>query len=128
METPTSSSTKNEELKEEDEPTLETKKLKFKCYLCNLEETYDYKGNNPPFAKHIVMSEDCYMIEDPFQPPGNAEFLTLGSDCSVCEKPVCKSNECSFYYCRTYCLECVKLNIKTFPNNVQIKVNKLLKL
>lgn len=99
----------------------------FKCYICNLEENYEFKGQDPQFAKHVTMTEICYMIEDPFLPPRNGEFLTLGSDCCVCNKQICKSSECSFFYCQTYCVNCVKFHLEKFPENVQMKLNKIIK-
>lgn len=109
---------------QEKEETKEEIKI-FKCYLCAMEETYDYKGKTPNFLKNVIMLEDCYVMEDPFSPPGRHEFLTLGADCSVCEKSVCKGLDCSFFYSMTYCKNCLKTRLNTFPYNVQMKIKKL---
>lgn len=99
----------------------------FKCSICLLEEQYGYKGQNPPFSRHVKMLEDSYIMEDPYFPPGKNEFIILGADCFICNNSVCKSPECSFFYLKTYCMNCLKENISYFPEIVQLKVSKIIK-
>lgn len=100
----------------------------FKCYLCNLEEQYDYYGKEPSFMKKFVMQENCYMIEDPFVASRKGEFFTIGADCSICNRTVCKDAECSFYYLKTYCVKCLKEREKDFPQFLHEKIKKILRL
>lgn len=92
----------------------------WKCFCCDLEEHYNYKGTKPPFAKHLTFSEDCYIMKDPFSPPSKGEILLLGADCSVCQKSVCM--ECSFYYTKRFCKNCALKNIKHFPPKFENKI------
>lgn len=119
-----SSSSKNDSLELREHGVNSNKNKDFigtwKCYCCDLEEHYNYKGNKPPFAKHLSFLEDCYIMKDPFSPPGKGEILLLGGDCSVCEKSVCM--ECSFYYTKRFCKDCALKNIKNFPPKFKNKI------
>lgn len=112
----------NKVAKNEDVP-LEHKQ--FVCYNCGLSEKYEYFGKNPHFLKAFNLLEDCYVIEDPFLPPKTGECIILGAKCVKCEKEVCCDVNCSFYFCRTYCVICAKENIKNFPENIQKKIDKI---
>lgn len=98
----------------------------FNCEICALHERYDYFGNSPPFVRHYKLLENAYIIEDPFLPPKQNEFIILGSHCIKCGKSVCKDSNCSFYYGGTYCIYCAKGSIDSFPQNVQQKINKII--
>lgn len=90
-----------EEAKPKEEPVV----YDFQCISCELNEKAHYKGSCPPFSRNILLKYPSYVMKDPFSPPGKGEILVLGSDCSVCEKPVCINKECSFFYSKTYCLD-----------------------
>lgn len=113
--------------KTEDKPEDEKKEVKyFQCATCGLRECYEYYGDNPPFVKNYKLLENSYVIEDPFVPPKQNEFIILGTHCIQCRKNVCKDPNCSFYYDGTYCLECAKNCSQKFPKNVQEKINKII--
>lgn len=95
----------------------------WKCSSCPLEEKYDYKGKNPPFAKHLIFSEECYIMKDPFSPPNRGEVLVLGGDCKICNNPVCI--ECSIYLNNRFCNKCAMKNIKSFPLETHKRIKKL---
>lgn len=124
METVSSSSKRISFKSADSEDTGEKKNKDFigtwKCFCCNLEEYYNYKGCKPPFAKHLLFTEDCYIMKDPFSPPGKGEILVLGADCSICNKTVCM--ECSFYYTKRFCKKCALKNIKNFPIMFEKKI------
>lgn len=96
----------------------------FTCTKCGLQERYFYKGRNPPSNKKIVFLEDCYVMKDPFSPPNKNQFLLLGSECSLCNKAVCQSPNCSIFYTRRFCRSCAEENMEHFPAAVQIKLKK----
>lgn len=95
----------------------------FGCSLCHLEERYDYKGQKPPFSKAVAYLEDCYIAKDPFSIPNRGDVLVMGSDCSVCNKPVCLG--CSLFYCKRFCRICAVQKIDNFPPQIRAKVNNL---
>lgn len=95
----------------------------FTCIRCGLQERYFYKGKHPPFAK-ILFREDSYVMKDPFSPPNKNQLLLLGSDCSLCNMPVCQSPDCSIFYTKRFCRTCADENLKHFPSEVQIKLKK----
>lgn len=107
-------------------------KIHFRCAFCALNELCEFKGTHPPFARQINFSEECYVMKDPFSPaPGphsnktNSEYvLVLGADCALCGRAVCKANECSIFYAKTYCLTCASGRIKEFPVEIQSKIRK----
>lgn len=134
-------------LKDEDEST-ETKKttkeevekdkppeptVPFSCHLCKMTETCDYYGKRPPFARKYQITEDSFIMKDPFSPPPSSSrpnpeyFLVIGTNCTMCGEEVCKGNECSVHYSRTFCRPCALSNIKQFPLEVQTKFLKQLK-
>lgn len=106
----------------------------FICDTCGFSETYHYKGKKAPFVQNIVFSEPYYVMKDPFGPPPSSEskkssseyFLILGTECTVCYRTVCRSEDCSFYYHRTYCLPCADKYSSDFPQEVQTKLRKQL--
>lgn len=97
----------------------------FQCEICNLRERYEYFGNDPPFTKQYKLLENSYVIEDPFVPPKQNQFIILGTHCIKCTKSVCKDSSCSFYYNGTYCMQCAKINCDMFPPSVQEKINRI---
>ncbi|KAJ1528719.1 hypothetical protein ONE63_007112 [Megalurothrips usitatus] len=94
------------------------------CSYCNFEERYHYKGQKPPFAKAFVFAEEGYVMRDPFSPPGKGQCLLIAGDCSLCNKAVCCSSECSLFYTKRFCISCVRKNIGYFPQQVINKIKK----
>ncbi|CAB0043708.1 unnamed protein product [Trichogramma brassicae] len=95
----------------------------WKCKYCSLEEYYDYKGMKPPFAKHLKMLEDCYIIKDPFSISNKCEVLVLGANCSICKCSCCM--ECSIYYYKRFCKSCAIKNSHCFPSKLNDKIKQL---
>ena len=93
----------------------------WKCYVCNLEEHYDYKGNKPNFAKHLSFLEDCYIMKDPFSSPNKGEILILGADCTICKSSVCM--DCSIFYTKRFCKICALHNVQHFPDKLKNKIS-----
>lgn len=110
--------------KSENPPRDATEGGIFTCVRCGLKEHYFYKGKKPPFTKKISFREDSYVMKDPFSPPNKNQLLLLGSDCSLCNIPVCQSPDCSIFYTRRFCISCAEENLKNFPSAVQIKLKK----
>lgn len=94
------------------------------CSKCNFEERYHYKGKKPPFAKSFVFLEDAYIMKDPFSPPGKGQCLMIAGDCSMCNKSVCCSSECSIFYVKRFCMSCVRKNLGYFPPLITNKIKK----
>lgn len=97
----------------------------FQCSYCPLNEKFEYFGDDPSFAKAYKLLENSYVIEDPFLPPKQGQFIILGAHCIKCNKTVCKDSNCSFYFDGTYCIKCAKYSSKTFPHVVQEKLNRI---
>lgn len=106
--------------------------IEFHCSGCNMHEMVHYYGRTPPFALGIKFREDSYVLRDPFQAPpprwqSKPEFyVALGVNCSSCNKAVCKDTSCSFYYTKTFCLECGKVELKNWPVEAQSRFRKQL--
>lgn len=108
----------------EDKPKL-CENLKFQCSVCKYHERYDYFGMNPSYMKNYILLEDSYVIEDPFLPPRQGEYIILGANCSACNKAVCKDQRCSIYFDKTICINCAKDCLSSFPKVLQDKLNKV---
>ncbi|RUS91510.1 hypothetical protein EGW08_000731, partial [Elysia chlorotica] len=89
----------------------------FNCTACDFVVDYHYKGRQPPFAKCIMLLEDCYIMKDPFSTFGG--FVTVGASCSLCCKDVCLSSDCSLFYTQRFCLTCAHQNLQEFPKQIQ---------
>lgn len=107
--------------KEED-----NKKTYFECSGCKFRTVYEYHGREPPHFKGYKLLEDAYVIENPFIPPKQNNFIVIGSQCTKCNKTVCKDDSCSFYYDGTFCFECAKQESPNFPSSVREKFNKII--
>jgi Cysteine-rich domain len=112
----------------------EPERIAFLCTSCGLSEQCDYFGRQPPFARKIQFTEDCFVMKDPFSPPPSSQsnktsseyYLVLGANCIVCANTFCKGGECSIYYSKTFCLTCAKKKILDFPLEIQSKIRKQL--
>ncbi|XP_005092263.1 cysteine-rich DPF motif domain-containing protein 1 [Aplysia californica] len=99
--------------------------LPFSCSYCDFAVDYHYKGRKPPFAKNILMLEDCYVMKDPFSTSGG--FISVGGMCSLCARNVCMANTCSLFYTQRFCLNCVADRLEEFPQEIQQEVSQRLK-
>jgi hypothetical protein len=129
----------------------------FTCHLCKLYSKFDYYGTRPLdrlllskpadeltaeekiklaniFSKKretVILMEKCFICDDPFSQLKAANYLILGSKCSVCSHLVCMSSECSFfYYKRRFCLKCASAFIQDTDSNefpIELK-SELIKL
>lgn len=96
----------------------------FTCFLCGMNEKYHYYGRSPPFVKSISFTEEVFVAKDPFVPKDQRLFLLLGSHCSVCNKSVCQSKNCSIFYIKRFCINCAKSHYSTFPKQIQKDIQK----
>lgn len=118
----------------EDQEDERIAKIKFHCSGCDMEEMVHYFGLEPTFVYGLKFNEPTYIMRDPFQAPpprwkSKAEyFVALGAHCNLCDQVVCKDNECSFFYIKSYCLDCVKKVAPTFPLDIQQKLRKQLSM
>ncbi|XP_055903823.1 cysteine-rich DPF motif domain-containing protein 1 [Eupeodes corollae] len=107
-------------------------RINFTCSSCEMNEMVHYKGTEPPFVLGVKLMEESYVMRDPFQqhPPRWRKkpefFICLGAHCCLCDRIVCKDAECSFFYVSTFCLNCAKEAVKSFPLEVQTKLRKQL--
>lgn len=69
------------------------------------------------------MLEECFVIRDPFS-PDKEKFLVLGSKCSLCSTTVCAGPECSLFYTKRFCMQCVNQHLDQFPRQVQAELVK----
>jgi len=108
----------------------------FTCGICNFTSPYTYFGRKPPSSKsRMVLLEDAYVIKNPFIDPRQTEKVTvsgkpihppliLGSHCSVCRAPVCVAVECSYFYTKRFCKECMEEYLELFPEQVRKEFRK----
>ncbi|XP_055851976.1 cysteine-rich DPF motif domain-containing protein 1 [Episyrphus balteatus] len=107
-------------------------RINFCCSSCGMNEMVHYKGTEPPFVLGVKLMEENYIMRDPFQqhPPRWRKkpefFICLGAHCCLCDRLVCRDVECSFYYVSTFCVDCAKEALKSFPLEVQTKLRKQL--
>lgn len=95
----------------------------FKCQLCALTAPYSYVGQKPPDTQSVVLLEESYVMKDPFS-PDKQHFLILGSRCSACGRLVCVSPDCSLFYCKRFCLPCVREHLSAFPEEIRQDLEK----
>ncbi|XP_071510790.1 cysteine-rich DPF motif domain-containing protein 1-like [Diadema antillarum] len=98
------------------EQNSEEKRGVFECSLCSFTCPYDYYGRKPGFLKSIVLLEEAYVMRDPFTPENR--HLTVGGSCSVCNRTVCVGKDCSVFYTRRFCVDCVMKNLEEFPKEI----------
>ncbi|NXX66600.1 CDPF1 protein, partial [Spizella passerina] len=75
--------------------------------------------------------EEAYDMRDPFNPDKD-KFLIIRSHCSLGSRAVCVGTEkllfslqnCSLFYSKSFCLPCVKENLKAFPLEIQEDTDK----
>lgn len=91
----------------------------FTCSFCLLQEYFDFKGTNPPFARHIIYLEDCYVMKDPFDLSAK-DVLVIGGDCSICKKAVCL--RCSVFFGKRFCQTCATNNSDKLPSQILCKL------
>uniref|UniRef100_A0A3Q3VQE2 Cysteine-rich DPF motif domain-containing protein 1 n=1 Tax=Mola mola TaxID=94237 RepID=A0A3Q3VQE2_MOLML len=104
-------------------PASEPPQNTFTCQLCDLSSPFTYYGQKPPNTRAIVLLEECFLTKDPFS-PDKEKFLVLGSECSLCRKRVCVGSDCSLFYTKRFCLQCVDQNLEQFPRQIQAELAK----
>ncbi|NWR09380.1 CDPF1 protein, partial [Paradoxornis webbianus] len=67
--------------------------------------------------------EGAHVVKDPFTPDKD-KFLITGSHWSLCSRAVCVGTDCGLFYSKSFCLPCVKENLKAFPLEIQEDVDK----
>ncbi|XP_023257805.1 cysteine-rich DPF motif domain-containing protein 1 [Seriola lalandi dorsalis] len=101
----------------------ETPQKTFSCQLCGLTSPYTYYGQKPPNTRAIVLLEECFVTKDPFS-PDKEKFLVLGSSCSLCNLCVCVGSDCSLFYTKRFCMQCVNKHLHQFPHQIQSELAK----
>ncbi|XP_046548757.1 cysteine-rich DPF motif domain-containing protein 1-like isoform X1 [Haliotis rubra] len=100
----------------EDSKSKEEEK-EFICSNCNFKAKYNYHGTKPPFLKSLILLEEAYVMKDPFSTEGG--LVTLGAQCSLCNKPVCIATDCSLFFTKRFCLGCVTDHLDEFPKEIR---------
>ncbi|XP_053834048.1 cysteine-rich DPF motif domain-containing protein 1 isoform X2 [Vidua macroura] len=95
----------------------------FKCELCELSALYTYYGQTSPNSHSIVLLEEAYVMKDSFTPDKD-KFLIIRSHCSLCSRAVCVGTDCCLFYSKSFCLPCLKENLKAFPFEIQEDMDK----
>lgn len=106
----------------EKQEDVQTETREFICYKCNLKAKVDYFGKQPPFAKSMRLTEDTYIMRDPFS--SDTGMISLGSHCALCTKSICASPECSIFYTKRFCVQCAVENALEFPSEIQQELRK----
>ncbi|PWA27024.1 cysteine-rich DPF motif domain-containing protein 1 [Gambusia affinis] len=101
----------------------ETPQNLFSCQLCGLSTSYTYYGQKPPNTRAIVLLEECFVTKDPFS-PDKEKFLVLGSACSLCNMCVCVGPDCSLFYTKRFCMQCVNKHLDQFPHQIRAELAK----
>ena len=132
------------EVEETCNPVSGSVNTSFICSLCELYSNYDYYGTQPlqrmyqtdaqQAAKQsqnkekFVLFEKSYICNDPFSEIKSNNFLILGANCCICNKRVCVSDECSFFYfSKRFCLKCAsntEIDSGEFPTEIQDIIEK----
>ncbi|CAF1635761.1 unnamed protein product [Didymodactylos carnosus] len=91
----------------------------------------------------ILLLESVYLLNDPFiqkrriggissttnqsQSTSHSSVI-IGSKCFLCQRDVCVSSDCSTFYTKRFCLECIANNQEEFPKELlqelKIKLEK----
>jgi hypothetical protein len=95
----------------------------FVCTKCGLSIKFDYFGKTPPFTKSLVIMEDAFVMKDPFSDVRN-NCIIIGSRCVSCSQMVCVSQDCSIFYTKRFCVDCVHANFDTFPAEIRQELTK----
>ncbi|NWT23737.1 CDPF1 protein, partial [Cardinalis cardinalis] len=95
----------------------------FTCELCELPALYTYYGQMSPNSHSIVLLEETCVMRVPFTSDKD-KFLIIRSHCSLCSRAVCVGTNCSLFYSKSFCLPCVKENLKAFPLEIQEDMDK----
>ena len=74
----------------------------------------------------IDLIEKVYLLRDPFvaikdkdkDDPTKLSSVIIGSTCSVCSRPICVHSDCSLFYTRRFCLQCVAKYRNEFPREI----------
>ncbi|TKS90955.1 Cysteine-rich DPF motif domain-containing protein 1 [Collichthys lucidus] len=103
--------------------TSEAPQKIFTCQVCDLSSPFTYHGQKPPNTRAIVLLEECFVTRDPFS-PDREKFLVLGSSCSLCGVRVCVGPDCSLFYTKRFCLQCVNKHLDQFPQQIQAELAK----
>ncbi|XP_051247871.1 cysteine-rich DPF motif domain-containing protein 1 isoform X2 [Dicentrarchus labrax] len=103
--------------------TSEAPQKTFTCQLCGLSSPFTYYGQKPPNTRAIVLLEECFVTRDPFS-PDREKFLVLGSSCSLCSVCVCAGSDCSLFYTKRFCMQCVNKHLDQFPQQIQAELAK----
>ncbi|RVE56420.1 hypothetical protein OJAV_G00221080 [Oryzias javanicus] len=106
-----------------EESATENSPKTFKCQLCGLSTQFTYYGQKPPNTRAIVLLEECFVTRDPFS-PDKEKFLVLGSTCSLCKMCVCVGSDCSLFYTKRFCMQCVSKHLDQFPRQIQAELAK----
>ncbi|XP_060928408.1 cysteine-rich DPF motif domain-containing protein 1 [Limanda limanda] len=106
-----------------EQSSSETSEKTFTCQLCGLSSSYSYYGQKPPNTRAIVLLEECFVTKDPFS-PDREKFLVLGSTCSLCSLCVCAGSDCSLFYTKRFCMQCVNKHLDQFPHQIQSELAK----
>ncbi|XP_076007805.1 cysteine-rich DPF motif domain-containing protein 1 [Genypterus blacodes] len=106
-----------------EESTNEPPQKTFTCRSCGLSSPFTYYGQKPPNTRAIVLLEECFVTRDPFN-PDREKFLVLGSNCSLCSVPVCVGSDCSLFYTKRFCVQCVNKHLEQFPSQIQAELAK----
>ncbi|XP_060886092.1 cysteine-rich DPF motif domain-containing protein 1 [Labrus mixtus] len=101
----------------------EPREKSFTCQSCGLSSPFTYYGQKPPNTRAIVLLEECFVTRDPFS-PDREKFLVLGSSCSLCSMCVCVAPECSLFYTKRFCMQCVNKHLDQFPQQIRAELAK----
>uniref|UniRef100_H0ZNH6 Cysteine-rich DPF motif domain-containing protein 1 n=1 Tax=Taeniopygia guttata TaxID=59729 RepID=H0ZNH6_TAEGU len=72
-----------------------------------------------PWSKqYSLLLEEACVMKDPFTPDKD-KFLIIRSHCSLCSRAVCVGTDCCLFFSKSFCLPCVKENLKAFPFEIQ---------
>uniref|UniRef100_A0A3Q3NQT0 Cysteine-rich DPF motif domain-containing protein 1 n=1 Tax=Labrus bergylta TaxID=56723 RepID=A0A3Q3NQT0_9LABR len=98
----------------------EHRQKSFTCQSCGLSSPFTTTARN-----HLTQEllEECFVTRDPFS-PDKEKFLVLGSTCSLCSMCVCVAPECSLFYTKRFCMQCVNKHLDQFPQQIRAELAK----
>ena len=99
-------------------------KKEFICSICGTSFSYERYGKCKDAKANLYMLEDVFSMRDPFS-MRNTFPLILGGICTICSRNICMDTTCSLFYTKRFCTDCVKSNVKDFPDEIRRDIFKL---
>ncbi|CAD6199843.1 unnamed protein product [Caenorhabditis auriculariae] len=121
--------TQGEKKEEDQDLRLVDPFVDFECDICHMKEKSlfgDLKGSDGFYPAPV------FFMRDPFAPPVRvktrkpmlADFMVIGSTCSLCDRVICFDKACSTFFGSYFCASCIVRERRRFPDKVLEMLSK----